>query len=174
MKRRAVFLDRDGTVVEAVLRPDTEKPVTAPFVFSELVFIPGAREIIESLKKRGFLVIMVTNQPDVRHGYMLEFEWNRIHEAVLVQLPFDDFSICRHLASDNCPRKKPLPGMLFDLADKWNIDLKTSWMVGDTSSDTLAGSRAGCRTVLIDRDYNLGVGAHEHVKHLNDILDVIF
>lgn len=152
--RRAVFLDRDGTVVESIHRPDFVKKVTAPFHEEELKFVPNAYLSLSQLKEAGFLRILVTNQPDVAHGYMDEEVWRRIHRKIVDTLGPDDVFMCRHVKTGNCPFKKPSPMMILAAADKWGIDLSLSWMVGDTNQDMEAGRAAGCRTILIDRPYN--------------------
>lgn len=156
-KRRAVFIDRDGVVVKPVYHEGFTLP-TAPFYYSEFAFLDlsGTLEALSRLKKNGFLCILVTNQPDVAYGHMLEEEWQKIHRQVRA-LAFDDIFMCRHTREANCLCKKPKPGMLFLAAETWNINLKESYMIGDTENDMLAGQSAGCKTVLIRTDYNVGV-----------------
>lgn len=168
LKRKAAFLDRDGTLIKAVLnRPWLpEKPVTAPFKYSELEFVPEARKAVEMLKEAGYFTIIVTNQPDVANGYMTKEEWDKIHQAVLDETKPDDCFMCRHRPEDNCPFRKPSPMMLLAAADKWGIDLKSSFMIGDTDSDTLAGKAAGCKEVLIRWPYNEHVEAKFKVPSL--------
>jgi len=171
--KRAVFFDRDGTLIRIVYRPDTEKPLTAPFALDELHFVPEAGEVLKWCKDHEFLRIMITNQPDVAFGYIVASEWEKIHQAVIGALDLDDYYICRHRAEDNCPFKKPSPLLLKAAADRWGIDLAQSYMVGDTDKDTGAGKAAGCTTILIDRPYNEGVAADIHVPNLKDILNFI-
>lgn len=159
MKRKAVFLDRDGTLVEAIERPEFEKKVTAPFRESELVFVPGVKETLKLFRDLGYLRIMITNQPDVAYGYLSEEEWERIHNRVISELNPDDWFICRHRRGGGCPMKKPSPMMILAAADTWNIDLKSSFMIGDTDNDTLAAKAAGCRSILISTSYNAGTEA---------------
>lgn len=158
--RKAVFLDRDGTLIEAIHRPGfpadslIKKEITAPFFEKELKFFPDAWDSLDRLRVAGYLTIMVTNQPDVAHGYMSEEEWLKIHKSVINSLFLDDFYMCRHTGEDNCPFKKPSPLMLLAAADKWGIDLAQSYMIGDTETDMSAGKLAGCATILLDRFYN--------------------
>lgn len=156
MKRKAVFLDRDGTLIKAVVnRPGFDKKVTAPFCFAELEFDPHAERAIQEFKKAGYLCVMITNQPDVAYGYLSESEWEKIHSAVVNRLKLDKVSMCRHRRNDNCPMRKPSPMMLIAAADDLNIDLSKSWMIGDTDADVGAGDAAGCSTILLKRHYNL-------------------
>ena len=150
--RRAVFIDRDGVIVRNVKREGFAVP-TAPFLFSEFSFFPNVSEALRLLRSHGFLCILVTNQPDVAYGHITRDEWEKIHDEVR-KLPLDDVFVCMHTRCDNCECKKPKPGMLFAAQRKWNIDLARSFMVGDTDNDTIAGSAAGCATILVDAEYN--------------------
>lgn len=157
--KKAVFLDRDGTLLKAVYREKLGKS-TAPFCLEELELAHYAKESLAALKRLGFLTIMVTNQPDVAYGHLTEDEWQKIQSSVLARLPLlDDVFMCRHPRTENCPFRKPNPGMLLAAADKWGIDLASSYMIGDTDADTGAGKAAGCKTILISASYNKDVEA---------------
>ena len=93
--RRAVFIDRDGTVVKSVQR-EWQKTPTAPFDIDELDFAPRVKEGMRLLKKLGFLRIMVTNQPDVAYGHLTRKEWEKVHRKITKEIKFDDVFICRH------------------------------------------------------------------------------
>ena len=159
--RKAVFLDRDGTLIEAVHRPGFRlksgelKEITAPFTEDEVSLVPNAYSLLQSLKKAGFLRIMVTNQPDVAHGFLTEEVWLKIQRRVVDTLGLDDVFMCRHRTEDNCLFKKPSPLMLQSAADKWGINLSESYMVGDTDADMQSGNMAGCGTILLSKFYNL-------------------
>ena len=148
-RRRAVFLDRDGTLTKAVYRPSFAKKTTCPYTLHELEFVPDADEVLAELKQRRFLRIMATNQPDVALGYMYEHVWVAIQRLAELTLNLDQIKMCRHTTEQNCNRKKPLPGMLFDARDDLGIDLAESFMIGDTDADIGAGKAAGCTTILI-------------------------
>ena len=172
--RRAVFLDRDGTVIKAIYRPDANKKITAPFSDNELEFVPRVYPLLYKLKEHGFLRILATNQPDVANGYVKEDVWQRIHKRVVDTLGLDDVFMCRHTTADNCPFKKPSPMMLLSAADKWGIDLSRSWMIGDTSNDTEAGRRAGCKTIMISQSYNLILTDYDYkVFSLTEAVELI-
>ena len=174
MARRAVFFDRDGTLIKIVHRPeDPKKQLTAPFVWSELEFVPEADKVLRWCGDNGFLRIMITNQPDVALGHLPSDTWQQIHNTVIGWLSLDDYFMCRHRSEDNCSFKKPSPMMLLAAADKWDIDLSQSYMVGDTDKDAGAGKAAGCTTILIDRFYNTGVEADIHVPNLEDVVKYI-
>jgi|SRR3989338_1398370 len=176
-KRWTIFLDRDGTLIKAIPRPDFIKQVTAPFFFHELEFVPKVKEVLAGMKEMGYLRIMVTNQPDVAHGYMSQKEWDDIHNTVIDELKLDDYYMCRHTADDDCPYKKPSPMMLIAAADKWGIDLKNSIMIGDTRTDMLTGRAAGCKTILVrgltpglNYNHNRDGIADLEIDNLSDLL----
>jgi len=177
--RKAVFFDRDGTVIESVHRPNfpenspDKKEITAPFLWDELKLIPDAFLAVYRFREHGFLRILVTNQPDVAHGYMDETVWQKIQGRVENIFGFDVIKICRHRSVDNCPNKKPLPGMLFSAADDKGIDLKNSFMVGDTDSDMKAGRSAGCRVVLVDRFYNSELPESEYDYRAQSLTEAV-
>jgi D-glycero-D-manno-heptose 1,7-bisphosphate phosphatase len=151
MPRRAVFLDRDGVINESIVRGGKPSP---PASVCETVVVAHARETLEQLKTRGFLLIVATNQPDVRRGTARREEVEKIHAFLRGQLPLDDFFVCYHDDRDDCNCRKPLPGLLLEAAEKHQIDLQASYLVGDRWRDIDAGAVAGCRTVLIQRRYN--------------------
>jgi len=118
------------------------------------------------------LTILATNQPDVGYGHLTREEWERIH-AHATSLPFDDMFVCFHGRDDGCDCKKPRPGMLFEAAHKWSIDLTTSYFVGDTESDTGAAKAAGCKSILIDAWYNRDVLSDFKIPHLQDLVKIV-
>ena len=149
--RRAVFLDRDGVLNEPILREGRPYP---PSGLHELIIVPGAETALARLKQHGFLLVVVTNQPDVGRGTATQAEVERINRHLASCLPLDDFFTCYHDDSDRCDCRKPLPGLLVSAATRYDIELGNSYMVGDRWRDIDAGAAAGCRTVLIDRHYN--------------------
>ncbi len=150
MRHRAVFLDRDGTLNEPVVRDGLPKPAT---VVEDVVFSHGAREAVALLKQSNFVTICVTNQPDVARGTLSLADAQSINRYVATQLSLDDLRACFHDDGDGCDCRKPLPGMLFRGAASWDVDPCRSYMVGDRWRDIEAGAAAGCRTVLIDRQW---------------------
>ena len=149
-ERRAVFLDRDGVINRCVVRNGKPYP---PASTGELEILPGVPEAIAAIKAAGFLVFVVTNQPDVRRGTQDRAEVERIHATLAARLPLDGFFTCYHDDGDACACRKPQPGLLLDAARRHTVDLARSFMVGDRWRDIDAGARAGCVTVLIDYGY---------------------
>ncbi len=150
-KRSAVFLDRDGVINRALVRDG--KPY-APAVMGELEILPGVAEALRDLKSHGYKLIVVTNQPDVGRGKQSRQTLDAIHEDLRARFPLDDILVCCHTDEDKCDCRKPLPGMLLEAARKHDIDMASSFMVGDRWRDIDAGYNAGCRTILIDYGYS--------------------
>jgi D-glycero-D-manno-heptose 1,7-bisphosphate phosphatase len=146
----AVFLDRDGVINESLVR--NGRPY-APTHFAEFSILPGVCEALLSLKKAGYRLIVVTNQPDLAKGSLPPDELEKMHSKMLSTLPIDDVRVCPHIEEDGCSCRKPKPGMLIDAARELSLDLKKSFMVGDRWRDIDAGKAAGCKTVLIGDGY---------------------
>ncbi len=120
--------------------------------------MPGAAEAIFSLKEAGFLVVVVTNQPDIANGLVDPQVVAEMHAKMRSKLAIDDVRMCPHNSAAGCECRKPKPGLLFSAAADHNIDLLESYMVGDRISDVMAGSSAGCRSIFIDRHYAETIG----------------
>jgi D-glycero-D-manno-heptose 1,7-bisphosphate phosphatase len=148
--RRAVFVDRDGVLNRAFVRDGKPYP---PANLSELEILPGTADACRTLRAAGFLIIMVTNQPDVARGTQTRAAVDGINESVASQLALDDIRVCFHDDSEGCQCRKPQPGLLIEAAQKWGIHLADSFMVGDRWRDIEAGQRAGCKTVFVDYGY---------------------
>lgn len=149
--RPAVFLDRDGVVNRNALRDGVTVPPKTP---DEFEFLPGVVEAARRLRDAGFLLVVVTNQPDVARGAATARDVERLNDLVREALPVEDVLCCFHDKGDGCACRKPAPGMLLEAAARWGIDLARSFLVGDRHSDVLAGRAAGCRAVLVDSPYH--------------------
>ena len=144
--RLAVFLDRDGVVNQAEIRNGKPYP---PARIEDVVFPPRTLEAIQALRSSGYLVIVVTNQPDVAMGLQSRKTVESINDIIKRQLEVDDVKVCYHAAEDNCLCRKPRPGMILAAAREFSIELGKSYMVGDRWRDIEAGIAAGCRTILV-------------------------
>lgn len=144
----AVFLDRDGVLNRSFLHADgkTHPPQTP----DQLEILPGVLEACLSLRRAGFLLIVVTNQPDVARGTQRWEVVKAINKKLLRQIPLDEIRVCYHDDADDCPCRKPRAGMLLQAALVRSIDLHKSYMIGDRWKDIEAGRRAGCQTVLVN------------------------
>ena len=147
--RRAVFLDRDGVLNAAVVRDG--RPY-APVSEADLQILPGVPEACQVLREAGFLLIMVTNQPDIARGTISADIVNSINGRLQRELSLDGIGVCPH-DGDGCDCRKPKPGLLLEAADRLGIDLGASYMVGDRWRDTEAAQNAGCNAVFIDYGY---------------------
>jgi D-glycero-D-manno-heptose 1,7-bisphosphate phosphatase len=148
---RAVFLDRDGVLNQCFVRQGVPYP---PQTLAEVAMEEGAQSAVSRLKAAGYLLLVVTNQPDVARGTQRRQTVEALNAEISRGLPIDDIAVCYHDNADNCDCRKPKPGMLLALAKKWNVDLPHSFIVGDRSSDVLAGEAAGVKTFLVNRPYS--------------------
>jgi D-glycero-D-manno-heptose 1,7-bisphosphate phosphatase len=149
--RRAVFLDRDGVLNRAVVRGNRPFP---PSSVGEVEVIAGVADACNALRKAGALLLCVTNQPDVARGAANRQHVEAINDHLQRTLGLDAVTACFHDDKDDCACRKPKPGMLLELAARYNVDLERSVMVGDRWRDIEAGVRAGCRTVFVDYGYD--------------------
>jgi D-glycero-D-manno-heptose 1,7-bisphosphate phosphatase len=148
--RRAIFLDRDGVLNRAVVRDGKPYP---PANLGELdipAAVPGALQLA---KNAGFVLIGVTNQPDVARKTTARETVEAINREILQSLPLVEIRVCYHDDRDGCDCRKPKPGLLLQAAAEHQIDLRRSCMIGDRWRDVEAGRRAGCHTIWIDCGY---------------------
>lgn len=150
-KARAIFLDRDGVLNRALVREGKPFP---PRKLAEVEILPRVPEALLELNAAGFILITVSNQPDVARGTLTQDSVDSINAYLGDRMPMDRFIMCYHDSGDNCSCRKPKPGMLLEGAREFNIDLSRSYMVGDRWRDVEAGKNAGCKTVFIDYGYD--------------------
>jgi len=152
--RRAVFLDRDGVINRPVVVDSKPYP---PRSSAEFDLLPGVPEACSRLRAAGFLLVVVTNQPDVGRGTLDRATVELIHAEMCRRLPIDLVKVCYHAGEkygEPCGCRKPRPGMLLEAARELEIDLASSFMVGDRWRDVDCGKRAGCQTIFIDWNYD--------------------
>jgi len=142
---RAVFLDRDGTIIEdsGYLR---DSQAIRP--------LPGALEALRRFCEAGWLLIVVTNQSGVGRGLISNEDMLEVRSAFEAVLERAGVRItatycCLHAPEENCACRKPSPSMLFQAAAENSIDLSNSWMIGDREGDILSGRNAGCSTIWL-------------------------
>ncbi|HLK47125.1 MAG TPA: HAD-IIIA family hydrolase [Bryobacteraceae bacterium] len=155
---KAVFLDRDGVITEAAIRDG--RPYPPPGIQTVKLY-PEVAAALALLKTAGFLLLVVTNQPDIARGTQSRAIVEAQNAAIAAQLPIDEFFVCWHDDPDNCSCRKPKPGLLLEAAARYPIVLRASFMIGDRWRDIDAGAAAGVRTILIDRHYRERPPAHE-------------
>ena len=149
-RRRAVFLDRDGVLNETIVgRDGVPRP---PAGLDQFVLIPGVDDACRELHALGFVLIVVSNQPDVARGTQRQEVVETINQWLRETVPLDDIRVCYHDDADACACRKPKPGLLLEAARDWGVDLASSYMIGDRWRDVEAGHGAGCMTILVDSD----------------------
>jgi D-glycero-D-manno-heptose 1,7-bisphosphate phosphatase len=144
---RAVFLDRDGVLNRGVVKAG--KPF-APFSIDEFQILPGVADALLALRAAGYLLIVVTNQPDVARGAATRAQVEALHAFMRTQLPLDDVRVCYHDDADGCACRKPRPGMIYAAAVDHEVRLNQSFMIGDRWRDIGAGKNAGVTAILVN------------------------
>jgi D-glycero-D-manno-heptose 1,7-bisphosphate phosphatase len=157
----AVFLDRDGVINQGVMDEEAGQ-YESPYQAADVVLEERAAEGLRTLAGLGWPLIVASNQPAAAKGRVRLAELWNVHERVVELVGEEDAALhdwryCFHhpqgtvpQLSGPCPCRKPLPGLLRAAAQRHGIDLRRSWMIGDTDSDIGAGRAAGTRTVLIE------------------------
>lgn len=179
-KQKAIFLDRDGTI---------NKYVGFLTNIDDFELIDGVAEAIKLINQSGYLAIVVTNQPVIARGEVTIEELQEIHNKMETLLGnegayIDDIFYCPHHPDKGfenerpeykivCDCRKPKPGMLFEAAKRYNIDLSESWMIGDGKNDVEAGRNAGCKVAYIGQEPLEGVCSYSNLLEcVKDILNV--
>jgi D-glycero-D-manno-heptose 1,7-bisphosphate phosphatase len=152
--RSAVFLDRDGVLNRPIIRNGLPFP---PATLEEFKLYEDVAEDCARLKEAGFLLVVVTNQPDVGRGTQSRELVEAMHRKLREAVPsLDAIEVCYHAGASHgepCDCRKPKPGMLFRAAANHAIDLRRSFFIGDRWRDVDCAHAAGCRAVFIDRGY---------------------
>ena len=147
LSARAVFLDRDGTLNRAFIRDGVSGP---PSSIHELHLLPGVVDGVTRLKQHGFVLVVVTNQPDVARGTVPRSIVDGLNAEIQRRLPcLDAIFTCFHDDADRCECRKPRAGMLLAAAAQYGVDLGSSYLIGDSWKDVAAGNRVGCQTIQL-------------------------
>jgi D-glycero-D-manno-heptose 1,7-bisphosphate phosphatase len=154
--RPAVFVDRDGVVNRPLVHNSRPYSPRDP---AEFEVLPGVPDACAALRRAGYFVVVVTNQPDVSRGLLTKAQLDEMHDRLREQVDVDDIRVCPHDDGDHCHCRKPAPGLLVDAARTHGLNLDRSFMVGDRWRDVEAGRRAGCLTVLVDYGWDEPAGA---------------
>jgi len=170
VKRRAVFLDRDGVLVRAAPLKDYPQ---GPLTLEDFSIFPEIADPVRRMRDAGFLIVLATNQPAIARGQMNWDTLNEMHRILESAIPLDDIEICPHRDADQCACRKPKPGMLLAAADKLGIDLPASYFIGDTARDVGAALAAGVTPILIDWPYNRDLRVQHRVKDVAEAADLI-
>lgn len=145
-KQKAIFIDRDGTLIEEV---------NYLHRVEDLRFFDYTDESIKLLKDHGFLVLIATNQSGIGREIYTEADMHGIHEAIQNHLTekIDAFYFCPHLPNSGCKCRKPNLGMIEQACQDFEIDLENSWMIGDKKLDVELGFNANLKTALVLTGY---------------------
>lgn len=159
---KAVFLDRDGVINRK--RDDYVKNT------SEFVILPDASKAIKLLNENNYLVIIITNQSVINRGIITRDILTEIHEFMKNELGkqgafVDAIYYCPHRPDENCSCRKPKTGLIEKAISDYSISIGSSWLVGDSESDTLAATNLGIKTIQMDQDTSL-------LKPVNEILRI--
>ena len=157
--QRAIFLDRDGTLIEEVGHLSR---------IEDLRIYPEALEAVRKINQSGALTLVITNQSAIARGFLNEEELGDVHASLQEDFRregarIDGFYYCPHhpaagagTYTQECNCRKPQPGMLIRAARELQLEMATSYMIGDRLGDVEAGHRAGCRSLLIKTGYGEG------------------
>ena len=148
--KKAVFLDRDGVINRAYVVEGVSLP---PRTLSEVEILDGVAESIAMLKKASFEIVVVSNQPDVSRGTTTKEFVDSVHMLLKLELGIQNFYTCFHDDGDFCGCRKPKDGLLRNAAKDLEIELSSSYLVGDRWRDIRAGQSAGCECYFIDYSY---------------------
>jgi D-glycero-D-manno-heptose 1,7-bisphosphate phosphatase len=167
---RAVFFDRDGVLNELVERDGGSY---SPRCLSDFKIQTGSVEVTRKTSSLGYLNIVISNQPDIARGLLEEEELDRMTRVLIDQLVIDDVFYCMHDDADSCDCRKPAPGLFIQAADKWEIDLQRSYMIGDTWKDTQAAMEANVKCLLLETANNEGDSKDNIINSLGEIFKFI-
>lgn len=173
MTQPAVFLDRDGILNRAVVRDGKPFP---PAKLEDVEILEGAVASLHQLAESGYALIGITNQPDVARGTQTREVVESINAFIQSRLPVREIYVCYHDSADQCDCRKPKPGLIWQAAQKFELDLSLSWMVGDRWKDIAAGQAAGLKTIFVDYHYHetcLGAPADFVVADTASIANII-
>ncbi len=149
-KKKAIFFDRDGVIVRS--KVINGKPFAVRSI-NEFRILPYVIPLIDKLKKKNFLIFVVTNQPDLKTGKLKLQDLNLMHKQLLNKTKIDQIFVCPHNDADNCECRKPKIGLFIQASKVYNINFSKSYLVGDRKKDIEAGNISNCKTIFIDRNY---------------------
>jgi len=161
--KHAVFIERDGILNEVQIGPKNQ---ITPLTVEEFRIHAAAEAPLRRLKAAGFLLVATTNQPGLSRGYQSRRELDRMHEMLRRAFPLDDILVCPHDEPDQCPCRKPRPGLLIEGGFKWNVSLDHSFVLSDKWQDAEAARVAGCTSVMLKSPW---VGQAHHDLVLPDL-----
>ena len=169
-KNKVIFLDRDGIINE-------DKSYVHKI--EDFEFCSGIFETLKRFQELGYMLIIVTNQSGIGRGYYTQKDFDLLNNWMLNELKNEGIDItkvyyCPHDPNENCNCRKPNPGMLQYAKDKFNIDIKSSWMIGDKISDIEAANNLGIKNTILLKNHYFDANIKANAKYtVNKILDTI-
>ena len=166
---RAIFFDRDGIINIPEIR---ENRSFAPTTKERFIPLPGLSILMDLIKSNGYYIFVITNQPDIENGLVTKGLVDEFHSFLNDQYPqIDEILVCPHRKESNCKCRKPKPYFLDHCREKYNLNFKESWVIGDRWSDIVLGKNQDCNTGLVYYGY------HERYEsptiESNSVLDII-
>ena len=164
--KRAVFFDRDGVINKLVFR---DGDYYSPRDMDNFQLYKDTEKVIRHIKTRGYLVLIVSNQPDIARGFLKKSVLNKMTQKIYDKLNVDDIFYCMHDDPDVDGCRKPAPGLILKAQNKWDLDLNQSMMIGDTVKDLGAAKNAGIKFILMSRLHNKHIKISNRICALADI-----
>ena len=163
---RAVFFDRDGVLNKLVLRDGN---YYSPRNINNFKLYSDAEKVIHDIQEKGYLAIIVSNQPDIARGYLKKSVLDEMTKKIFDKLKVDDIFYCMHDDPDAEGCRKPDPGLIIKAQKKWDLDLSQSMMIGDSEKDFGAAKNAGIKFILISRPYNNNMITSNRISKLAEL-----
>lgn len=148
--KKCIFLDRDGVINKSIVKEG--KPF-APLRFRDFKILPNVKKTIIHFKKKNYLVIVITNQPEINNGKLSLKEFRLMNEKIFNFLNIDDLYFCPHKKTENCKCRKPNVGLFKKAISKHKINIYKSYFIGDRKSDIDITKFINIKTIFIDRNY---------------------
>ncbi len=169
-KQKAVFFDRDGVLNHLIRRDES---CYSPQKFKDFRLIDETKEVINRVRKMGYLAIVVSNQPDISRGKLKQSELDKMTDVLFEKLNVDDVFYCTHDNKNDTGCRKPAPGLFYMAQKKYNIDFNKSFMIGDTWKDVEAAKKTGISMILLRKDYNKELIVVNDVQSLSEVVSLI-
>ncbi len=144
-ERKAIFLDRDGVINKLILESGISR---SPRLIEEFIINSEIPHFIATFKNLGYLILVITNQPEVSRGLVSKEQVEEFHRLIFDLLVIDDIFVCWHDKDDECSCRKPKPGLLIEAKQKYDIDMVNSFFIGDRTIDFDAAKAAGTNGIL--------------------------
>ena len=164
---RAVFFDRDGVLNKLVVRDGN---LYSPRNINTFKLYSDADKVIHAIQEKGYLAIIVSNQPDIARGHLNKLVLDEMTKQIFDKIKVDDIFYCMHDDPDAEGCRKPDPGLIIKAQKKWDIDLNQSFMIGDTEKDLGTAKNAGVKFFLLNRSYNDHINNSNRISVLTEII----